>query len=127
MTNCAESHACTAVTSVLQSYFYLEIASSTVISLLRFFLVKNSAFHKKAAINKVIFSCFSPHFLKRRRRNSTFRRAIFFLIFMETLSRCGWLEKRHSRMAPGNQVRQNLTVLLAPELQVLDNVTKKAA
>lgn len=55
-----------------------------------------------------------------------FRRAIFFLIFMETLSR-GWLEKKHSRMAPGNQVRQNLTVLLAPELQVLDNVTKKAA
>lgn len=110
MTNCADSHAFTAVTSVLQSYFYLKIIHlQQFIPLLRFSLIKNSALHKKAVINKVIFSCFSPHFLIGGRRNSTFSRAIVFLIVMGTLSRCCWLEEKHRRMAPGNQVRQNLT------------------
>lgn len=96
MTNSADSHTCTAVTSVLQSYFYLEILHlQPFILLLRFFLIKNSASHKKAVHNKVIFSSFSPHFLKRGRRNSTFSRATFLLIFMGTLSRCGSLEEKH--------------------------------
>lgn len=121
MTICIDSHAYTAATSVLQSYFYLAIASSTVIPLLRFFLNKNSAFHKKAVINTSHLLFFSPNFLKWCRRNSTLRRARFFLTFMETLS-CGWLKERYSRMATWNHARQSLTVLLPTELQMLDKV-----